>query len=468
MTHPHPTSTTLEARVPPRPLDARRGCTPAVHAASLRWAARILALALLVLPRPSAMAAVGALSALDADPADADYPHPVVAAVEQLLNILDHYDLHLDPIDGVRRTVLALAQVADPGARLLTEAERAKWQDYTQGHLIGVGLQLTRSNLQTRVADVVAGSPAAEAGLKAGDTIAAVNDKDATLLNIAELRTALRGADAQGVSLALQKDGDEEERLTLEPRRLPFPAVDEADLLPTGLGYIRVNGLYPGSGESIVDQVAAWQPDLMSGLVLDLRGANGRDLASVVAVASMLAAPGAELFSFRRPNGNELAAYDAQPAQRLGMPVMVLIDENTTGAAEVLAGVLAASTKGAMLIGRRTAGDPMIREPVELRPGLWVYLATKEFVNPDGTAFDGGAGIQPDIRVAPHSEYSDYPEPEPPILTDRRETTEREIATGELRARIRGDAPLTRAVDVLLGLKALNLLQVGHDGVADR
>jgi C-terminal processing protease CtpA/Prc len=146
---------------------------------------------------------------------------------------------------------------------------------------------------------------------------------------------------------------------------------------------------------------------------------------------------------------------------------MVLVDGRTTGAAELLAATLSGTGRGAMIIGQPTAGDPGIRQRVSLSSGEELYLATRRLVVAGEDKYSGQDRVRPDIYVDPAVRYVDY-EPEEPLLTDRRETTRRELETRALRLHIRGDAALTRAMDVLIGLKALNFHRFGDAGAQPR
>ena len=106
-----------------------------------------------------------------------------------------------------------------------------------------------------------------------------------------------------------------------------------------------------------------------------------------------------------------------------------------------------------MLLGQPTKGDPLVREALPLGSGEHLYIVTRRLVVADGTAYSGHQGVRPDIAVAARDLPREQYEPEP---TDD-EPTEEEQQDRLLRERVKGDAVLTRAVDVLLGLKALNI-----------
>jgi C-terminal processing protease CtpA/Prc len=190
--------------------------------------------------------------------------------------------------------------------------------------------------------------------------------------------------------------------------------------------------------------------------VLDLRGAGGADAQSAADAASLFAESGALLFTFRDAHDQDIAVYKSNASLLLNMPAMILIDEETRGAAELLAAALAGSTRGIMLIGSVSSGDPLVREVQDLPSGEHLYLASRRLVVADGKIYNGSEGVKPDLVVAPTAVPASEYEPEP-AQEGQKELSSEEKEDKLLRERVRGDETLRRAVDVLLGLKALNI-----------
>lgn len=191
------------------------------------------------------------------------------------------------------------------------------------------------------------------------------------------------------------------------------------------------------------------------GFILDCRGAGGGDLAAVDAIAGHFAEPGVFLYAVQDGAGEDLELHESPAAARAAVPVLMLIDGETTGTAELLA-ALFSHPRGVLLVGSATRGDATRREMVPLPDGRAVFLATGRLVRPDGTTWQG-KGIAPHVVVSPGLEQR------PEIRTNVTSRTGRPL-TGtarrhlELFARLRDDPVLARAVELLLGLKALAIL----------
>ena len=362
--------------------------------------------------------------------------------------------------EAVRRAAMeGVLKAGDPGAAFLdgTEEEGAEWD---------AGLVLTGAKDGPRVSFVVPESPAAEAGVQAGDRLAEVGGEAVGQgYDLTAVRAALRGGAEAGVAVKMvPKDGGETREVVLERRkRAERPALSAAERLPTGIGYLRLECVRGGVAEEIAQVLAAWEEEgqVPAGVVLDLRGADGGAEAEgeIVGIAGRFALPGKILY--RVDEGTPEArtvAVGAFPGDRLKQPLMVLVDEGTTGAAELLAAALASGTEGAMAVGRTTAGNPLVREVRELPDGRRVRLAVHSVTTADGRRYDGRAGMAPALAIGDRALDETVYEPEEPVLRKGKTLSEEEKEDRALRDRTRFDPYLRRAADVLLGVQAL-----GHE-----
>ena len=369
---------------------------------------------------------------------------------------LNPYGIVLDTPPARQAAVDAVIRTCDPAARLYAAEEADLVRKEAEGKRHEAVVELTKSNGITRVVRVADDSPAAQAGLQAGDVVREIDGGDVSALTLQQTRGLLVGSGA--VPARFRVAGTNEAGRVVEVARSPVqaPAIAVAEDLPLGLCYVKLNGLYAGSGKDVVSALRACAAADPAGIVLDLRGATGMDLQSAADVASLFAEPGALLFAVRDLRDQDLAVHKADGGAPLDVPAMVLLDPRTSGAAEALAATLGGSVRGVMLIGATTRGDPLVREWVPLRDGSSVYVATKRLVTADGEIYDGHKGVEPDIRVTAAAAGDADFEPAPDE-DGRKEASEEEKEERRLRDRVRGDAELRRAADLLLGLRALDL-----------
>lgn len=217
---------------------------------------------------------------------------------------------------------------------------------------------------------------------------------------------------------------------------------------PEAIAYIKVRGLFAGGGREIATHVRALAG--CTGVILDLRGADGSDLQSVVDLASPCYAAGDALFDVADSRGALAPNHVAAEAAPYPVSLMVLTDRDTSRAAETLASMWR-GCRGIMLLGAPTRGDAGIRELLPLADGWALYVATGRVVPGRGAGYQD-RGVLPDVVVreaqAADAVFSGG-------LSHARPLSVKSEQDRDLAMRVDGDAVLRRATDILLGLKAL-------------
>ena len=409
-------------------------------------------------------AAAGMTQAENADAAPETAPSAeagLEAVVTDGLALLEAHRLKPDPETARAALLEALIRSAAPSAEFLDEDElAARTRRMTEREWdTGLALVAVADGLP-KVAAVRADSPADIAGIQPGELIERVGGHEIlsdTPLKL--VREWLSGGESAELDVMIRGEDGASRTDSLERVRRDGPAVEDKEDLPAGIGYTRMEGLFPGAGTETAAALREWNEAGMIGAVLDLRGAGGSAWEEIGDIAVWFSPDPDGLFAMTDRGGNpelsEQAALE-NPDMKVDMPLMVLVDEGTTGAAELLAAVLAGSTKGTMLIGRETAGDPMIREPVALPTGGYALLPTRQVRTADGTVYAGVDGVQPDVLITDAALNETVYEPEEPILSRKKNgPTEEDLEDKALRERTRNDTYLRRATDMLLGLQAL-------------
>lgn len=231
----------------------------------------------------------------------------------------------------------------------------------------------------------------------------------------------------------------------------PTSGVDTVELWPEKLAYLKLRALQDGTGEEALAHLRPLSGGY--GIIVDLRGAAGTDLASVAALAGLFCCSSQTLFSVQDMTGHVVTNYAAQAETPLKASVMVLIDAGTRQAAETLAAVWRGCS-GVMLLGSATTGDNRLRDWLTLPDGRRLYIATRQVVPAVGRAY-AGTGIRPDIDVAPGGgDDLRFRDTHPRM---GKKLSEKSKQDRELMARVDADPALRRATDILLGLRALSI-----------
>lgn len=247
-----------------------------------------------------------------------------------------------------------------------------------------------------------------------------------------------------------------EEALALEARIRETEAVSPIELAetwPNSLRYLKVRAFNARSAAEVVRQLCAWQSEGAFGAVLDIRGAHGRAFGSVHDIVS---ACSGDAKSFFTVGGGAPCETGARPLEEgtnvWPSPIVLLVDGDTVGVAELFAGVMA-GRGGTLLIGTRTRGDPRVRDMFPLPDGRVLLIAARRAVFPDGTEC-AAQGVRPDIAVpVEQSGAVEEASVEPAVAGD---VVAGDAKPVDLARRTRDDQALARAVDILLGLQALS------------
>jgi carboxyl-terminal processing protease len=353
----------------------------------------------------------------------------------------------------------AAVRSVDPGAAIVTPEQVERFQDEEKGVFYGVGLKLIQKGKHLVIGEVSSNGPAQAAGVPKGVYLEKINDQNAEDLTMEQATVCLRGRKNETAVLTVRATDKDAEAQVFKIKRtvMQTPVTGTQELWPQQIGYLKINGLFEGSGDEVATQLKLWSGTNCAGMILDLRGANGINLDAVSEIAGFFSHPPAPLFTLKDGLNKTLKTFTAAKTNLvIEKPVMLLVDGNTRGAAETLAAVLQDCT-GVMLVGKPTRGDDRLRAPLPLAGGKMVYIAVRHIDL--GKETYNGKGVQPDIEVSSAEEKGRGKESIEEELGLFTNMTEQEKQDRALNKRIGNDLILRRAADLLLGIKALNLFK---------
>ncbi|HAC63446.1 MAG TPA: carboxyl-terminal protease [Cyanothece sp. UBA12306] len=296
-----------------------------------------------------------------------------------------------------------LATLDEPFTRLLRPDQYHNLQVSTSGELSGVGLQIN-INPETGNLEVVsplAGSPAEMAGIKSRDRILAIDGVDTSTLTLDEAANKMRGPSGTQVSLTIQPNQDQDnihqiditrERISLSP---VFANLDDhIDSVP--IGYIRLNQFSANAAEDITGAVQDLENKGAQAYILDLRNNPGGLLQAGIEVARLWIDDGTIVYTVNRQGVQD--SFNAFGSALTEDPLVVLVNQGTASASEILAGALQDNGR-AILIGEKTFGKGLIQSLFELPDGAGLAITVAKYETPDHKDIHQ-LGITPDEVVA--------------------------------------------------------------------
>jgi carboxyl-terminal processing protease len=306
-----------------------------------------------------------------------------------------------------------LADGLDPDSAYLTADEVKQVEAGTPLPAGDVGLELTRQ-YYLRVIAARDDSPAAKAGLRTGDYIRAINDTPTREMSVWEGMRALRGAAGTKVSLTIIR-GNAADPHVVELTRENAPSADvTGKLLPSGVGYVRIAAITSNTPAHVKTQVADLTKGGAAKLVVDVRRTSSGLIDSGVQIARLFVPSGTLTIRETRGGQRETIAAGSGDGS-VSLPVAVLIDAGTSGAAEVFAAALAGNHR-ADLVGEHTIGRAASQRLVKLPDGSGLWLSTTRYLTPAGASLHE-KGLEPTVVVdQPDVEFGQTPTPGDPLL----------------------------------------------------
>jgi carboxyl-terminal processing protease len=300
-----------------------------------------------------------------------------------------------------------LVLLDDPYTIFVEPQPRELERDHMRGSFGGIGVDIWYDAEGRLVLSPYPDSPAAEAGILAGDILLAMDGQQITPeTTIDDVRAYLHGEQDTLVTLTLMRLDDDGSPtpsfdLAVTRREIRVPSVTwrSLDRAPS-VGYIHIQGFTERTDEEVIDAINGLKEKESAGLVLDLRDNYGGLISPAVDVASQFLRDGAVMIEERR-NAEE-KTYPVRPGGiALDSPMVVLINGNTASAAEIVAGALQDHER-APLIGERTFGKGSVQLIYDLSDGSSLHVTTAIWLTPDRHRIEG-RGLTPDV-IATQSE----------------------------------------------------------------
>lgn len=320
----------------------------------------------------------------------------------------DYVD-RVDDHDLIEAAIRGMIADLDPHSAFLDPTEFHDIRISTSGKYFGVGIEVGIDDGRMVVVTPVDGSPAARAGIRAGDIILSVDGMPVSAVNVEETVGLMRGPAGTQVVLVLRRPG-EEDPLVIELHRGQVEVQSvRAELLEAGDAYIRISHFTDSTAQDLrkaLRELEIQAGGSLSGLVLDLRNNPGGVLDAAVAVADLFL-DGGLIVSAEGRMPDARFRINATPGDMLGgAPLSVLVNKGSASAAEIVAGALK-DHRRATVIGTATYGKGSVQTIMPLSEGNAIKLTTSRYYTPSGLSIHA-RGVTPDVVVeAPGTDGED-------------------------------------------------------------
>ena len=310
---------------------------------------------------------------------------------------------YVEPVDDktlLENAIKGMLGNLDPHSAYLEPEAFAELQESTSGEFGGLGVEVGQEDGFLKVVSPIDDTPAAEAGIQAGDFIIKIDGQPTKGLSMMEAVEKMRGKPGTVIILTLIREGGQPFDVELKRAIIKTKSV-KSQLLEGDYGYIRISQFQVNTGEEVGKALASLKKDnggkKLGGLVLDLRNNPGGVLQAAVEVSDHFLTKGLIVYTKGRIANSELRFSADKADASEGVPLVVLINGGSASASEIVAGALQDHKRG-ILMGTDSFGKGSVQTVLPLNNGRALKLTTALYFTPKGRSIQA-QGMIPDVEV---------------------------------------------------------------------
>lgn len=298
-----------------------------------------------------------------------------------------------------------MLQALDPHSSYLSADDFKEFNDKSLGEFGGLGIQITSDRGAVRVISPIDDTPAAKAGIKAGDYITHIDDEQVFDMTLNQAVKKMKGRPGTKVKLTIVSDGEEPRTITLKRAIIKVESVKYEEKSIAGadedtdekIGYIRISDFGATTAKELNKALEKLEKKDVIGYVLDVRNNPGGYLTAAIDVADAFLDAG-EIVSTRGKRKTDIERNFAKAGDLAnGKPVVVLINHGSASASEIVAGALQDNGR-ALVMGSQSFGKGSVQQQKPLGDGTAIHITIARYYTPSGRSIQN-EGITPDIEV---------------------------------------------------------------------
>jgi len=296
------------------------------------------------------------------------------------------YNTYVDDInegDLIQTAIDAMTNKLDPYTNFYPESQIEDVKLQMLGEYGGIGALIHSKDGKTIISEPYEGMPAYEAGLKAGDIILEVNNQDAKGKTNDQVREYLRGQAGSDIDLKIERDG-KIMNFKFKRKAISLPNVPYSGMLTNDIGYIKLNEFTKNAANNVLSAFNTLKKQGMKGLILDLRGNGGGLLNEAVDIVNIFVDKGETIVTTKGKLANRNQTHKTtKTAVDTKIPIIVLIDQSSASASEIVSGSLQDLDR-AVIMGQRSYGKGLVQNVIPLVYNTQLKVTVSKYYIPSG------------------------------------------------------------------------------------
>ena len=322
---------------------------------------------------------------------------------EVLEKVQDEYVDEIDQAEVMDFAINGILQSLDPYSSYMNPKIYEEMQTETSGEFGGLGIEVSMEGGVVKVISPIDDTPAARVGVKAGDYIVRINGEQVQGKTLMEAVNLMRGPVGSPIEITIRRKGLKKAKIFTIIREIIEIKSVISKLIDNEIGYLRLRAFNENSSNQLKGEISKLEKNnKLVGYILDLRNNPGGLLSQAVRISDFFLDDG-EIVSTRGRKSRENRKFFAKKGDRIkGKPLIVLINNGSASAAEIVAGALQ-DQKRAILLGEATYGKGSVQSIIPLRNKGAIRLTISKYYLPSGKSISE-VGVTPDIRVEEEDE----------------------------------------------------------------
>nr|BFD61167.1 S41 family peptidase [Bdellovibrio sp. CKG001]BFD64631.1 S41 family peptidase [Bdellovibrio sp. HM001]BFD68838.1 S41 family peptidase [Bdellovibrio sp. HAGR004] len=319
----------------------------------------------------------------------------------KVLNLIQQY--YVEEVNTkklVYGAIKGMLRELDPHTNFMPPDMFKDFETETSGEFGGLGIEISIQNGILTIISPIEDAPAWEAGIKAGDKVVGIDGTSTKGMSLVEASQMMRGKKGSKIILRVVRDGEDKPRdITVVRGSVKIKSVKYTDL-GDGFAYVKITSFIENTAkdlQKVVENHMKNNKNQMSGLLIDMRRNPGGLLDQAIKVSDMFLKEGTIVSTIGRNKNDKEIATATKKGQFTNFPIVILVNEYTASASEIVSGALQ-DNKRALIVGQRTFGKGSVQSVIKLGDGSGLKLTVARYYTPSGVSIQA-EGIHPDIEI---------------------------------------------------------------------